>query len=558
MSNITKQFKKYKLPKSNESMKDLCLPKKFTHQPQQLFLTDYFNSKNIGNGLLIYHKIGAGKTCTAVSIAESLKKKKNIMVLLPASLVGNFRDELRSLCAGNEYIDTTERELLKTLSPKSKKYKEIIDNSNKLIDKYYKIYSYNKFNEMVERGRIRLKNTLLIIDEVQNMVSEEGIYYSNLKKVIDKSDNKTKILLLSATPMFDKPVEISLTLNLLKPKNTLITGTDFNKHFFERIEDKGKIIYSVKNIDDFRNNIHNMVSYYRGAPPNAFPKMKFHTVRCNMEEFQYKSYLTSLSVDGNLIRGSFYNADILELPNNFLLAPRLISNIAFPNKGIGENGYNSLKGNVLTKTNIKNYSKKFYKIYNNIKKSIGPVFVYSNFKDVGGIKSFVKFLEYNGYKNYKTYGEGNKRFAIWSGDETSKNREEIKSIFNNINNENGSMIKIILGTPSIKEGVSLLRVQQVHIMEPYWNMSRMKQIIGRAIRFCSHKDLPANRRYVDVFLYLATKTGEKTTDEYIWSMAKKKQKLIEPFERALKEKAIDCELFYNRNNYKGEKPIKCL
>ena len=244
------------------------------------------------------------------------------------------------------------------------------------------------------------------------------------------------------------------------------------------------------------------------------------------------------------------DVDILDLPKNFLLAPRLISNISFPNKGIGMNGFNSLKGYTLNKKNIKKYSKKFYKILNNINKAKGPIFVYSNFKDLGGLRSFVKFLEYNKYTNYKTDGEGNNRFALWTGDEKQTIREEIKCIFNNIDNRDGSKIKIILGSPSIKEGVSLLRVDQVHIMEPYWNMSRMKQIIGRAIRYCSHKDVEANRRKVNVYLYLATRTGEKTTDEYIWSMAKKKQKVIEEFEIAMKEKAIDCKLFYNRNNYK--------
>ena len=54
------------------------------------------------------------------------------------------------------------------------------------------------------------------------------------------------------------------------------------------------------------------------------------------------------------------NVDILDLPKNFLLAPRLISNISFPNKGIGVDGFNSLKGSTLSKTNIKKYSKKFF------------------------------------------------------------------------------------------------------------------------------------------------------------------------------------------------------
>ena len=555
--SINQKFKKYKLKKSNESMKQLCVRKSFKHQPQQLFLKDYFNSNFFGNGLLVYHKIGAGKTCTAVSIAESVKKKKRIMVLLPASLVGNFKDELRSQCAFNEYISCEDRALLKELSPKSKEYKNIIEKSDKSIKKYYDIYSYHKFAELVEKNRIKLKNTLLIVDEVQNMVSDEGIFYEYLKKVIDKSDNKTKILLLSATPIVNDPSEIALTLNLLKPKKELPINNDFNNMFIKKIKkDNGTIEYTINNEDKFKKLIPNMISYYRGAPPNAFPKMNFNTIKCNMEDFQYKSYLTSLSID-NDIMGAFRKADILDLPTNFLLAPRLISNISFPNKGIGNNGFNSLNSRNLKYKNIKQYSKKFYKMFLNIKKSNGPVFVYSNFKEIGGLKTFALFLENNGYKNYKTNGIGNKRFAIWSGDEKSSIREEIKNIFNRKDNDDGSQIKIILGSPSIKEGVSLLRVDQVHIMEPYWNISRMKQIIGRAIRYCSHKDVSPKRRKVNVYLYLATKTGEKTTDEYIWSMAKKKQKLIDHFELALKEKAIDCNLFSNRNNYKGEKKIKC-
>ena len=47
--------------------------------------------------------------------------------------------------------------------------------------------------------------------------------------------------------------------------------------------------------------------------------MNFKTVRCNMEDFQYKSYLTSLSINGDFMKGGFMNADILDLPMNFYL-----------------------------------------------------------------------------------------------------------------------------------------------------------------------------------------------------------------------------------------------
>jgi len=559
MEQKNKEFisqNKYRIKSEDKTMKDLCLPKKFKLQISQKFLGDFFKFSKI-KGLLVYHKIGAGKTCTAITMAEKQKIKMNIIVVLPASLIGNFKDELRSECPGDEYITKKDRERLKNLNPKDYKFQKIIEKSDKLIDKNYKIYSYHKFVELIKNNKIKLKNNLLIIDEIQNMISEDGSFYKNLKSVIDDSDKKTRIILLSATPMFDKPIEIALTLNLLKPNIPIPIGISFNKFFFSTRKTKDGIRYRVKNLDKFKNLIGNMISYYRGAPPQAFPEENFRVVRCKMEDFQYKSYLSAMSTEGNFIRGSFRNVDILKLPNNFFIGPRIISNISFPNKGIGISGFNSLKEETLMIQNIRDYSVKFFRIYQKLKESIGPIFIYSNFKEIGGIRSLVKFLEFHGYKNYKTYGEGEKRFAVWSGDEPHIMKEEVKFVFNKKENSDGSRIRIILGSPSIKEGVSLLRVEQVHILEPYWNISRMKQIIGRAIRFCSHKDLPKSRRFVNVFLYLAVHDKVETIDEYIWKIAKKKYKIIKKFEDALKEKAIDCEIFYEGNNYPNEEPIDC-
>ena len=105
---MNKQFKKYKIPIQNLKLKDYCYPKKYTLQPQQLYLSELLNSKYApwdstnSRGILIYHQIGAGKTCTAISIAESLKKKYKILVILPAALIGNFYSELRSECTNSE------------------------------------------------------------------------------------------------------------------------------------------------------------------------------------------------------------------------------------------------------------------------------------------------------------------------------------------------------------------------------------------------------------------------------------------------------------------------
>ncbi|RYX78577.1 hypothetical protein EON71_01055 [bacterium] len=201
---------------------------------------------------------------------------------------------------------------------------------------------------------------------------------------------------------------------------------------------------------------------------------------------------------------------------------------------------------------------KLRKILRRIKKCDGTVLVYSNFKEYGGIKTFVRFLEQHGFKNYEQHSGGKKRFAIWSGDQEYHLKEEVKSVFNRYDNRDGSSIKIILGSPSIKEGISLLRVQEVHLMETYWNQSRNFQIIGRAIRFCSHKDMPIEKRLVKVYIYLATHPEiKKTIDEHILKMAIDKQLINLEFEKALKESAIDCELFKNANVYKNDEDIKC-
>jgi superfamily II DNA or RNA helicase len=552
--DITKKYKKYKIKPTKETMEDYCAPKDFKLQPQQAFLAEYFASKEAPPGMLVFHQIGAGKTCAAISVAEKLKNKLKIMVVVPAALIGNFMDELRSPCPGYDYITPAEQKRLSTLKMDDPEYNQIIKKTEERIKKFYTLYSYHKFVELAQNNKIKLKDTLLIIDEVQNMVSLTGTFYRTLKRLIDNSDNTLRILILSATPMFDRPNEIGLTLNLLKPKVEFPIGSDFNQEFLSG----NGINYRAINMKNFVKLSKGLVSYYRGAPPYTYPEQIFKVVKCQMSDFQFKSYLTALSAEGDYVRGAFKNVDILNLPPNFFLGPRMVSNIAFPNKCIGEMGFAGFKDNCLMLQNVSEYAIKFVKIFKKIKKSEGPTFVYSNFKDLGGLRSFIKFIEYHGYKNYKTHGEGPNRYSVWSGDEPHHMKEEIKKIFNQKENKDGSRIKIMLGSPSVKEGVSFKRVRQVHILEPYWNMSRVLQIIGRAIRFCSHRDVPKADRNVEVFLYLATRPGEETIDQYIWALAKEKDKIIQSFETALKEVAVDCELFYHRNVYKtDEYKLQC-
>ncbi len=62
---------------------------------------------------------------------------------------------------------------------------------------------------------------------------------------------------------------------------------------------------------------------------------------------------------------------------------------------------------------------------------------------------------------------------------------------------------MLFGTQTVMEGVDFKNVNQIHILDPWWNDSRLQQVIARGIRLCSHKDLPPNRRVVNVFIHLA-------------------------------------------------------
>lgn len=236
----------------------------------------------------------------------------------------------------------------------------------------------------------------------------------------------------------------------------------------------------------------------------------------------------------------------------------MISNIVYPNNQIRKLGFDSMTKRDWQLDRMEILSPKFVEIMSKMRADKGTCFIYSNFKGYNGLQGLVEYLNSQGYKDYLIAGPGKKRYAIWSGDQTQADRAKIKTVFNNPNNVDGSMIKAILGSPSIKEGVTLLRVSQVHLLDPYWNWSRMEQIIGRGIRFCSHKDVPAAKRKVDVFIYLAVHPKLKISiDEYIMRMADNKRELNEAFEMVLKESAVDCELFHNANVYPGEPDIRC-
>ena len=96
-----------------------------------------------------------------------------------------------------------------------------------------------------------------------------------------------------------------------------------------------------------------------------------------MKEFQLKSYLAVSKKKGN-----FKQTDLFKISDSFFIGLRAISNVAFPNRKFGKKGFDSFTGKLLKGQYLREYSEKFYKIIKFIRKSQGPVFIYSNFKNL--------------------------------------------------------------------------------------------------------------------------------------------------------------------------------
>ena len=99
VSWVNETFLKYRASGKKEN----SVIGKFTPFKYQKLLRDYMQNNSPYRGVLLYHYLGTGKTCTAITIAENLKTERNIVVMLPASLRTNFIQDGLMFCGSNEY-----------------------------------------------------------------------------------------------------------------------------------------------------------------------------------------------------------------------------------------------------------------------------------------------------------------------------------------------------------------------------------------------------------------------------------------------------------------------
>jgi hypothetical protein len=250
---------------------------------------------------------------------------------------------------------------------------------------------------------------------------------------------------------------------------------------------------------------------------------------------------------------------------------------------------------------LETYSPKFLHILENIQdpEYQGLHLVYSQFRTAEGIGLFTLVLDKNGFTQFKIKksslglweinipeeDRGKPTYALYTGTETVEEKEIVRKIYNGEwddipdsignelkksyrNNNMGEVIKVFMITSSGSEGINLRNTRYVHLMDPYWHPVRSEQVIGRARRICSHKDLPIQFQTVEVFVYLMVfseaqlKSDEAielkrkdlsktkpsvpfTSDQYLFEISEIKARLTKQLTDAIKESAFDCYIYSN-------------
>jgi hypothetical protein len=210
------------------------------YTPTQGFVSHYFTPENNRKGMLFYHSVGTGKTCSAIATATHRFEKEGYTILwvtrttLKNDIWKNMFDQVCS-----ESI----RDYLQRGNTMPQEQKARV----KLLSKSWSIQpmSYKQFTNLVSQKNAfykalvkkngeedPLRKTLLIIDEAHKLYggadlsSIERPDMQKLQEAIQYSyrhsgQDSVRLLLMTATPMTTSPLEIVQLINLFKPVTQL-------------------------------------------------------------------------------------------------------------------------------------------------------------------------------------------------------------------------------------------------------------------------------------------------------------------------------------------------
>lgn len=510
-----------------------CIGKKketFSPQPHQTETMNYF-TRSPYKGLLLFHELGSGKTCTSIMIADKMLEEgsvQKVYVLTPGSLRQAWIVEYCTKCG---------------MDPKFLK----------------KNYIFVTYNYLIGKNLPDFNNSLVIIDEVHNLIN--GVKNMSFHSTAIYNALMTancRILALSGTVVYNYVYEFALLGNLLKPGEEFPEIRKENKElnieafmkFFNTDEDG---YLSPKNKTRFKRRLDGIISYFPGAG-NAYvpevleqPPIKLlmtpeqernYWVKEDQEKKLAKKPLQSLMGKNKKLYDTLMKMYIMAQKN---ILTRLASNFFYStaagsiqtedkkddirstlpqeDKELSQDDADIAVGNTLKRDLLESqggwvskdkftdgklfkiYSTKFTALLTNIvihndQKHV----VFTFFKERAGVYLIKSILQMCGIKS-----------SIFSGDLNDDDRRRLLSKFNSEDNRYGEKIRVLLVTEAGAEGISVLEARHMHILESSNRVNKTSQAVGRVARYKSHINLPPEERNVKVWRYWSVATEEPIT-----------------------------------------------
>lgn len=443
-------------------------------------------------GLVVAHGLGSGKTLTSIAAQEALGMPADVLV--PAALQENYLKERKRHLRGQGQpiqLGTLQRAAL--------------------------------------RGEVGT-NPLMIIDEAHRAREAGRKTYEALK-----TNQAQKRLLLTGSPFYNRPSDISPLINLAAGSNVLpndpqqfrrryIREEKVNPGFMGRLLGAAPATTEHLNPKQAKNlkKVFDKWVDYEPTSEEGYPRVSRETVKVPMTEHQTKVYDALLGqapawVKYKIKMGLPPSKSEMGTLNHFSAAVRQISDstrahdiVNKPEEPKIEEAYQRLKKELDTNKAFK-------------------AIVYSNYLNAG-ISPYKERLTAAGIP-----------FGEYTGEMKKKDRDQL------IRDYNKNLKRVILLSSAGGEGLDLKGTRLVQLLDPHWNSEKLRQVEGRAIRYKSHADLPEDQQNVRVQSYLSTrppigflqrrglrKPGG-SIDEYLTQMSGDKDKLINQFRGLLEQ-----------------------
>lgn len=516
-----------------------------TYLNHQLYIQRFLNHVTPYSSILLYHRMGLGKSRTCIGIIEENVRNgiyKGAVIISPSlKTAQNFMNEFVQTYPERYYI------------PKSKSEKgKVIEQGKINIKKQYMFSTYITFANKEMDGQ-NYDNYIFVLDEAHNLITEQKedikpLYPKYLKFLMNLKN--CKVILATGTPMVNDIREFFPLMNMILPPNKQ----------FPLMKDAET--YIKNNTDEFRQKIRGYVSFLQEKTDiqvidegeKLAPLTYFYVYPVTMQADQLDGYKIAYKEDTNSEDNKNESKGDTA---SFYLRSRQASLISYDKKygtklddsdvrkllhEIRNAGSSSEKISVIRK-----YSAKFADMIEKIQKTDGISFVFSPLIS----KALDIFISCLAILNIQ--------YQDLTESKTKKTASDIRKRIIELNrpeNAHGQKYKVVIGSESISEGFSFKNVINIFILSPFFNFSRIEQAIFRAIRYGSHAYLINEHKQnptkysmpvVRIYKYVCISESVKSVDLEIYKMAEIKDIKIQKLNRLLMEMAIDCMTFKSQN-----------